>query len=58
MTDYYIGLVVGGLIGYGLTLFTMLLMWSLCVVSKRADGNNENRNYGKGKDSADSLRRN
>ena len=37
MTDYYIGIIVGGLIGYGLSLLTMLFVWSLCVVSARAD---------------------
>jgi len=37
MTDYYIGIIVGGLIGYGLALLTMLVVWSLCVVSAMAD---------------------
>ncbi len=37
MTDYYIGIVVGGLIGYGLSLLTMIFVWSLCVVSAKED---------------------
>ena len=37
MTDYYIGIIVGGLIGYGPALLTMLFVWSLCVVSAKAD---------------------
>lgn len=42
MTDYYIGIIVGGLLGYGLSLATMIMVWSLCVVAKRAD---EGRDY-------------
>ena len=34
MTDYYIGLAVGVLIGYGLSLVTMIMLWALCVVAK------------------------
>jgi hypothetical protein len=37
VTDYYIGIIVGGLIGYGLSLLTMIFMWSLCVVSAKED---------------------
>ncbi len=37
MTDYYIGIIVGGLIGYGLSLLTMLFVWSLCVASAQDD---------------------
>ena len=37
MTDYYIGIIVGGVIGYGLSLSTMIFVWSLCVVSAKAD---------------------
>jgi hypothetical protein len=33
MTDYYMGLVVGGAIGYLGALFTMIVMWSLCVAA-------------------------
>ena len=42
MTDYYIGIIVGGLIGYGLALLTMLFVWSLCVVSAKADRRADN----------------
>ena len=42
MTDYYIGMVIGGLIGYGLSLCTMIAIWSLCVIAKQAD---EGREY-------------
>lgn len=42
MTDYYIGMVIGGLIGYGLSLCTMIAIWSLCVIAKQAD---EGRDY-------------
>jgi len=42
MTDYYVGIIIGGLIGYGLSMATMLMVWSLCVVAKRAD---EGRDY-------------
>jgi len=42
MTDYYVGIIIGGLIGYGLSMATMLMVWSLCVVDKRAD---EGRDY-------------
>ena len=38
MTDYTIGLIVGGLVGYGFSLLTMIVIWSLCVVAKKADG--------------------
>ena len=41
MTDYYTGIIVGGLFGYALSILTMLIMWSLCVVSARADGRKE-----------------
>jgi hypothetical protein len=37
VTDYYIGIIVGGLIGYGLSLLTMIFVWSLCVVSAKDD---------------------
>jgi hypothetical protein len=33
MTDYYMGLAVGGLIGYCLALITLVTMWGLCVVA-------------------------
>lgn len=42
MTDYYLGIVVGALVGYCLSLFTMIAIWSLCVVAKQAD---EGRGY-------------
>lgn len=37
MTDYYIGLLIGAAIGYCLSLFTMICIWSLCVIAKRVD---------------------
>ena len=46
LSDYYFGLLMGGLIGYGLSLATMIMVWSLCVVAKRAD---EGRDYAAGK---------
>jgi hypothetical protein len=33
MSDYYIGLVVGGLVGYLGALITMIMMWALCVAA-------------------------
>jgi hypothetical protein len=33
MTDYYMGLVVGGAIGYLGALFTMIMMWALCIAA-------------------------
>jgi hypothetical protein len=33
MTDYYTGLVVGGAIGYLGALFTMIVMWALCIAA-------------------------
>lgn len=41
MTDYYIGLAVGALIGYGLSLVTMLMIWALCVIAKKEDEREE-----------------
>lgn len=38
MTDYTIGLIVGGLVGYGFSMLTMIVIWSLCVIAKKADG--------------------
>ena len=34
MTDYYIGIAVGALAGYCLSLFTLVTIWALCVVAK------------------------
>lgn len=36
MTDYIEGVLTGGLIGYVLSVLTMLFVWSLCVVSAKA----------------------
>ncbi len=48
MTDYYIGMVIGGLIGYGLSLCTMIAIWSLCVIAKQAEGRDyAEENHGK-----------
>ena len=33
MTDYYWGLLIGAVIGYCGALFTMIVMWSLCVAA-------------------------
>ena len=38
MTDYYTGLLIGAAIGYCGALLTMIVVWSLCVVAKKADG--------------------
>lgn len=37
MTDYYMGIVVGGAIGYCLALITLVTIWGLCVVAKREE---------------------
>ena len=33
MDNYYMGLAIGGLIGYCLALITLVTMWGLCVVA-------------------------
>ena len=33
MSDYYIGLIVGGIVGYCGALITMIMMWALCVAA-------------------------
>lgn len=33
MTDYQWGLLVGVVVGYVVSLFTMVLAWALCVVA-------------------------
>ena len=38
MTDYYTGLLIGAAIGYCGAMLTMLVIWSLCIVAKKADG--------------------
>jgi hypothetical protein len=38
MTDYYMGLAVGGMIGYCLALITLITMWGLCVVAHNSKG--------------------
>ena len=38
MSDYYMGLLIGAVIGYCGAMLTMLVIWSLCVVAKKADG--------------------
>lgn len=30
MTDYYIGLLIGAIIGYCGSLFTLIMWWALC----------------------------
>lgn len=45
MTDYYIGLLVGGVIGYLGALFTMIVMWALCAAAK-GEEHNEKRQDG------------
>lgn len=39
MTDYYIGIAVGALAGYCLSLFTLIAIWALCVIAKREEEN-------------------
>lgn len=34
MTDYYMGIIVGVLIGYGLSIATLLVIWALCIIAK------------------------
>ena len=42
MTEYYWGMLFGGLIGYCLALFTMMMMWGLCIVAHEEDKRREN----------------
>jgi hypothetical protein len=49
MTDYIMGILVGGLLGYCFSLATMMVIWSLCVIAKKAD---EGQGY-YGKDKTD-----
>ena len=37
MGDYYWGLLIGAGIGYGLSIVTILVIWSLCVIAKQAE---------------------
>ncbi len=37
MTDYYWGIAIGVAAGYCLAICTMVTVWSLCVVAKKAD---------------------
>ena len=40
MSDYYIGIFVGGLIGYSFALLTVIVLWGLCYIAKgEKDGN-------------------
>lgn len=41
MSDYYMWLLIGAAIGYCGALLTMLVIWSLCVVAKKADGDRD-----------------
>ncbi len=52
MTDYYVGLVIGVVSGYIFSLITLVMMWSLCVISKKSD---EGRYYA-GTDSEDKYK--
>jgi hypothetical protein len=45
VTDYYIGLLVGGAIGYLGALLTMIVMWALCAAAK-GEEHNEKRQAG------------
>lgn len=37
MSDYYMGLLIGAGIGYGLSIVTILSIWALCVIAKQEE---------------------
>ena len=37
VSEYYWGMLFGGLIGYCLSLFTMITIWALCVAAHEDD---------------------
>ena len=37
MTDYYMGIAVGGTVGYALAVITLFGVWGLCVIAKKAE---------------------
>lgn len=37
MTDYELGILVGGLIGWILALLSLVLAWSLCNIARQSD---------------------
>jgi hypothetical protein len=41
VSEYYWGMLFGGLIGYCLALFTMITMWALCAAAKDEKEKNE-----------------
>ena len=43
MTDYYMGILVGGAMGYCIALVSLVAVWSLCMIA----GQEEGREYGK-----------
>jgi len=43
MTDYYWGIAIGGMMGYVLSLLTMLVIWALCVIAKQEEGKEDAR---------------
>ena len=45
MSNYYMGLMIGTTIGYIGSLLTMLFLWSLCIIAKKADGGRTDGEY-------------
>jgi hypothetical protein len=39
MTDYFWGILVGVMAGYCLSLLTLVMIWSLCVIAKHEGDN-------------------
>lgn len=37
MSDYYMGLLIGAVIGYCLALITLVMMWALCIAAHEDD---------------------
>ena len=43
MTEYYMGVLIGALIGYCLAILTLLVIWSLCVITKQQEEERSDR---------------
>ena len=43
MTEYYMGVLIGALIGYCLAILTLLVIWSLCVIAKQQEEERSDR---------------
>ena len=56
MTDYQWGLLVGAVVGYVVSLFTMVLVWSLCVAAHDERGGQDDYDWS-GCDESDGEKR-